>query len=96
MRLVASRALERLHQKLPLDVVEVDAVGGQLELCRYNRPGQCREVGRLEQLTIDKTHRTLDGISELTHISGPLIPLEQRRGRSTRDLDKRPGTRLLL
>ena len=72
MSLVASRACERLHQELPVDFVQIDAFGGELESCRCNRSRQCREVGRLEQLTIDGKHRALDGISEL----GPLIALE--------------------
>ena len=37
LRLIAAGSLERLHQQLPLDLVEVDAFGRQLEL-RRRRP----------------------------------------------------------
>lgn len=44
MRLVASRALERLHQEPPLDVVEVDASG---------RSWNC--VGATDPVSVEKS-----------------------------------------
>ena len=77
--LVAAGALERLHEQLPLDLLEVDAFGRQPELGRRHAARQ-REVLRLELAAVDQQHRALDGVAQLADVAGPLVLLERAHG----------------
>src|SRR6267142_6783662 len=63
LRLIAARPLERLHEQLTFDLVEADALGGQLELGRRDRARQRGELAGLQPFMLDEQHRALDGVA---------------------------------
>ena len=71
VRLVATRALERLHQQLPLDLLEVDALGRQPErrasdavrvsVVKSSGASQSRSMSSIARSMALRSSRTLPG-----------------------------------
>jgi len=76
VRLVAVRALERLHQQLLLHLLEVDAFGRQPEAGRNGVAREGRKVLGDQPLTIHQQHRPLDRVAKLADIARPAVVVE--------------------
>jgi hypothetical protein len=88
--LIALHPVQRLHQQLPLDILDIHTFGRQLEVRRRHRACQRREILRFEPIGIGQQHRPFDGVTHLTDIPRPLVLLQQLGRR------RRQATHLLL
>src|SRR5205823_11554497 len=76
-RLVPAAALERLHHKRALELLELDAVRRQLHaLGQPNAGAGERKVFIAELLALGEQHRALDGVAQLADIAGPAVTLQ--------------------
>src|SRR5688572_21955277 len=75
--LISIGPFESLHEELPLDLLEVQAFGWELDRRRADGSRERREIVGLEPLTFYEQHGPLDRIPQLSDVARPLILLEQ-------------------
>ena len=76
-RLVPTAALERLHHKRPFELLEIDAMRGQLHPLADAKPRTGERKVRVGQLVaLGKQHGALDGVAQLTDVTRPAVRLQ--------------------
>ena len=81
MRLIAARPLQRLHQQLPLDVLETTPSGGRRNVAFDALRDRAAEVLGRQQSLVRQQHRALDRVAELADVAGPAVLLEHGHAR---------------